>query len=151
MRGEERGRRFTVLLVEDNPSDVIVTREAFGSDPIEVDLFDVNDGAAALDFLYRRGAHASAPRPDLILLDLSLPRKEGSEVLAEIKRDENLKTIPAVVLTTSDAPADIRSAYAMHANAYLAKTPDFDRFVSLISNLKQFWFVTAILPSPDTI
>jgi two-component system response regulator len=106
----------------------------------------VEDGVEALDYLYRRGKYKSATRPDLILLDLNLPKKDGREVLAEIKSDDELKTIPVVVMTTSDADSDIRRAYALHANCYVTKPADFDAYVGLVQSIERFWVSVARIP-----
>jgi CheY-like chemotaxis protein len=135
-----------VLLVEDNPGDVRLTREALGEARREISLNVVNDGLDALRFLRREPPYASAPRPNLILLDLNLPKKDGREVLKEIKTDEELKEIPVVVMTTSDAQADVRRAYGLHANCYVTKPADFDAFVTLVKSLEQFWLSVARIP-----
>jgi len=132
-----------VLLVEDNPGDVRLTREALGETGRNLTLSVVNDGLDALRFLRREAPYEDAPRPNLILLDLNLPKKDGREVLEEIKTDDELKLIPVVVMTTSDAHADIRRAYRLHANCYVTKPADFDAFVGLVKSLEQFWLATA--------
>jgi CheY-like chemotaxis protein len=106
------------------------------------------DGVEALDFLHRRGKHAKAPRPDLILLDLNLPRKDGREVLSEIKNDEDLKTIPVVILTTSQAEEDVVKSYHLHANCYVTKPVDLEKFIVVVQSIDRFWLTIATLPSP---
>ena len=135
-----------VLLVEDDPGDVFLIREAFAH-KVHNALHVVSDGVAALDFLRRRGAYPEAPRPDLILLDLNLPLRDGREILAEIKADEDLRTIPIVVLTTSEADEDIARSYDLGANAYVTKPVDFDRFIEVVRKIDDF-FVTVVKRSP---
>jgi CheY-like chemotaxis protein len=139
-------RHIEILLVEDSPADVLLTREAFAHNKIVNALHVAEDGIQALDFLYRRGAYASAPRPDLILLDLNLPRKNGREVLAEIKADPDLRAIPIVVLTTSSADEDILRAYNLNANCYVVKPVGFDNFTQAIQSIRHFWFSVVTLP-----
>jgi len=135
-----------VLLVEDDPGDVLMTREAFEHHKIRNKLHVVADGVEALQFLRREDPHSSAPRPGLMLLDLNLPRKDGLEVLAEIKSDESLRTIPVVVLTTSEAEEDILRSYDLHANAYVTKPVDFDRFIEVIRQIDDFFVTVVKLP-----
>jgi CheY-like chemotaxis protein len=135
-----------VLLVEDDPGDVLMTREAFEHHKIRNKLHVVADGVEALQFLRREGEHAEAPRPGLVLLDLNLPRKDGREVLAEIKSDEALRSIPVVVLTTSEAEEDILRSYDLHANAYVTKPVDFDRFIDVIRQIDDFFVTVVKLP-----
>lgn len=137
---------IAILMVEDNPADVELTREALREQKIANRLFVAEDGVEAMRFLHREGPHAQAPLPDLILLDLNLPRKDGREVLAEIKQDERLKTIPVVVLTSSEAEADIAKTYSLHANCYVTKPVDFDRFLQIIESIESFWFTVVKLP-----
>jgi CheY-like chemotaxis protein len=137
---------INVLLVEDDPGDVLMTREAFEFHKIRNALHVVTDGEQALEFLHRRGEYADAPRPGLILLDLNLPRRDGREVLAEIKADASLRTIPVVVLTTSEAEEDIVRSYSLHANAYVSKPVDFDRFVDVIRQIDDFFITVVKLP-----
>lgn len=137
-----------ILLVEDSPADVLIAREALAEAKLFNTIHVAEDGVEALDFLYKRGKFASVPRPDLILLDLNLPRKNGREVLAEIKADENLKSIPVVVLTTSSAEEDILKSYNLHANCYVVKPVEFDSFVKAVQSIQQFWFSIVSLP-PD--
>ncbi len=136
-----------VLLVEDDPGDELMTREAFAENKVRNQLHVARDGEEALDFLYRRGAHADAPRPDLILLDLNLPKFDGREVLARIKEDEDLRSIPVVVLTTSDAEEDIVRSYRLHANAYVTKPVDFDRFLQVVRQIDDFFVSVVKLPA----
>ena len=140
-------RHIEILLVEDSPADILLTREAFAHNKIINALHVTEDGIQAMDFLYKRGAYASAPRPDLILLDLNLPRKNGREVLAEIKADPNLRSIPIVVLTTSSADEDILKAYNLNANCYVVKPVGFDNFMEAMQSIRHFWFSVVTLPS----
>jgi CheY-like chemotaxis protein len=135
-----------ILLVEDNPADVRLTREAFREGKILNNLMVAKDGVEALDVLRRRASHADAPRPDLILLDLNLPRKDGREVLAEIKSDPALMRIPVVVLTTSRAEIDIVKSYNLHANCYVVKPVDLDQFITVIQSIDNFWLSAVTLP-----
>lgn len=135
-----------VLLVEDDPGDVLMTREAFEHHKIRNQLHVVNDGEQALQFLHQTGDYASAPRPGLILLDLNLPRRDGLEVLAELKADPELRVIPVVILTTSQADEDILRSYALHANAYVSKPVDFERFMEVIQQIDTFFITVVELP-----
>ena len=135
-----------VLLVEDDPGDVLMTQEAFEEHKVRNRLHVVNDGVAAIAFLRREGEYAGAPRPDLVLLDLNLPRRDGREVLAEIKNDPDLCHIPVVVLTTSQADEDIVRSYQLHANAYVTKPVDFDRFIAVIRRIDEFFVSVVKLP-----
>jgi CheY-like chemotaxis protein len=135
-----------VLLVEDDPGDVLMTREAFEDQGLGNRLSVVSDGVEALAFLRREGAYADAPRPDLILLDLNLPRRDGREVLDEIKKDPGLRQIPVVVLTTSSADEDILRSYQLHANAYVTKPVDFEKFVAVVRRIDEFFLNVARLP-----
>jgi CheY-like chemotaxis protein len=135
-----------VLLVEDDPGDVLMTREAFTDYKIQNRLHVVNNGIDALAFLRHEGEYAQVPTPDLILLDLNLPRMDGREVLAAIKADEALRSIPVVVLTTSDAEEDVRSSYSLHANAYVTKPVDFERFVDVVRQIDDFFVSVVRLP-----
>ncbi|CQH57358.1 receiver box response regulator [Halobacterium hubeiense] len=140
------GDPVDILLVEDNPGDVRLTREAFAEAHINNDLHDVNDGEAALDFLHQRGDHADAPRPDLILLDLNLPKVDGLDVLEAVKSDDDLRTIPVVVLTSSEAEEDVARSYEQHTNAYLTKPIDPNEFVDVIRSFERFWLTLVELP-----
>ncbi|MFB8085102.1 response regulator [Streptomyces sp. NPDC055992] len=135
-----------VLLVEDDPGDELMTREAFEDNKIRNTLHVVRDGEEALDFLYRRGAHADAPRPDLILLDLNLPKYDGRQVLEQIKQDPELALIPVVVLTTSSAEEDILRSYKLHANAYVTKPVDLDQFIAAVRQIDDFFVTVVRLP-----
>jgi two-component system response regulator len=135
-----------ILLVEDNPGDIRLTQEAFKDVKLRNALHVVRDGVEAMKFLRREGAYANAPRPDIILLDLNLPRKDGREVLEEIKRDDNFKRIPVVVLTTSNDESDILASYNLHANCYITKPVDLNRFVQIVKNIENFWFGIVKLP-----
>ncbi|GAA3050953.1 response regulator [Actinokineospora globicatena] len=135
-----------VLLVEDDDGDVLMTREAFEHYKIRNQLHVVRDGEQAVSFLRREGQYADAPRPDLILLDLNLPRFDGRQVLAEIKADAELRMIPVVVLTTSEAEEDILRSYQLHANAYVTKPVDFDRFIEIIRKIDEFFVTVVKLP-----
>ncbi len=135
-----------VLLVEDDPGDVLMTQEAFEDSRVPNRLSVVSDGVSALAFLRKEGEHADAPTPDLILLDLNLPRMDGREVLQALKGDEALRSIPVVVLTTSEAEEDVLRSYALHANAYVTKPVDFDRFVEVVRQIDDFFVQVARLP-----
>jgi CheY-like chemotaxis protein len=136
-----------VLLVEDDPGDVLMTREAFEHFRIRNNLHVVGDGEQALNFLRKTGDYLDVPRPGLILLDLNLPRRNGLEVLAELKTDADLMTIPVVVLTTSQAEEDILRSYALHANAYISKPVDFERFIGVIGQIDDFFLTLVKLPA----
>jgi CheY-like chemotaxis protein len=138
-----------VLLVEDDPGDVVLIKEAFEFNKVHNALHVVSDGVEALDFLYRRNGHEGAPRPDLVLLDLNLPRKDGREVLEEVKADTDLRTIPIVVLTTSEAEEDILRSYDLHANAYVTKPVDFDRFIEVVRLIDDFFVTVVKLPNRE--
>jgi CheY-like chemotaxis protein len=135
-----------VLLVEDDPGDVLMTQEAFDEHKVGNRLNVVSDGAAALAYLRKQEPYTNATRPDLILLDLNLPRRDGREVLSEIKQDESLCRIPVVVLTTSQADEDILRSYQLHANAYVTKPVDFNQFVDVVKQIDQFFISTVKLP-----
>lgn len=137
---------INVLLVEDDPGDVLITREAFAENKVRNNLSVVNDGVKALQFLRREADYATAPRPDLILLDLNLPRMDGHEVLANIKSDADLQRIPVVVLTTSDAEEDVLRSYDLHANAYVTKPVDFERFLGVVRQIDDFFVSVVKLP-----
>ncbi|MCS6935379.1 MAG: response regulator [Chitinophagales bacterium] len=136
-----------ILLVEDNPGDIRLTQEALRESNLDIHLDVVSDGEQAVDFLNRRGKYAQAVLPNIILLDLNLPKKNGIEVLREIKSSDALKRIPVIVLTTSDADHDISKAYGLHANCYILKPVDFDDFAKVIKLVETFWFNTVKLPS----
>ena len=139
-------KALDILLVEDNPADVRLTQEAFRDGKIRNNLIVVKDGAEAMEFLRRRGRYSDSARPDLILLDLNLPRKDGREVLAEIKADPELMRIPVVVLTTSRAEADILKSYDLHANCYVTKPMDLDQFIGIVKSIDNFWLSAVTLP-----
>jgi two-component system, chemotaxis family, response regulator Rcp1 len=140
-------RQIEILLVEDSPGDVRLTKEAMNEGKVLNRISVAGDGVEALDFLKRRGPFANAPRPDLILLDLNLPKKDGREVLAEIKEDPDLKRIPVVILTTSEAEQDIIKTYDLHANCYLTKPVDLGQFLQIARTIKEFWLSLVKLPS----
>ena len=137
---------FEILMVEDSLADVRLTKRALSRSRISSNLHVVRDGVEAMAFVHKRGSYAEAPRPNLILLDLNLPRKSGREVLAELKSDEQLKSIPVVVLTTSLAPEDVRACYQLHANCFLVKPVDLERFTATILAIEEFWLNCAKLP-----
>ena len=136
-----------VLLVEDDPGDVLMTREAFEDNKLRNRLSVVSDGVSALEFLRKEGEHVDAPTPDLVLLDLNLPRMDGREVLQALKADANLRSIPVVVLTTSEAEEDVVRSYSLHANAYVTKPVDFDRFIEVVRQIDEFFVTVVKLPS----
>jgi two-component system, chemotaxis family, response regulator Rcp1 len=140
------GRPAEVLLVEDSPGDVRLTREALKEGKVRNNLSVVSDGVEAMEFLRREGQYADAPRPDIVLLDLNMPRKDGREVLAEMKSDETLKRIPVVILTTSEAEQDILRTYDLHANCYLTKPVDLEQFISIVKSVEDFWLTIVQLP-----
>ncbi len=135
-----------VLLVEDDPGDILMTREAFQHHKIQNKLHVVTDGEQALQFLRQAGEYANVPRPGLVLLDLNLPRRSGHEVLAELKADPQLRVIPVVILTTSQAEEDILRSYSLHANAYVSKPVDFERFMDVIRQIDSFFVTVVKLP-----
>lgn len=135
-----------ILLVEDNPGDADLAREALESGKVRNTLHHVSDGMAAMDFLRRQGKYAAAPRPDLVLLDLNMPKKDGREVLAEIKADADLKRIPVVILTTSRAEEDILKTYNLHANCYISKPIDLHQFIKVVQAIEDFWLTIVKLP-----
>jgi len=135
-----------VLLVEDDPGDILMTREAFQQHKIQNKLHVVTDGEQALQFLRQTGEYKNAPRPGLVLLDLNLPRRSGHEVLAELKEDPQLRVIPVVILTTSQAEEDILRSYSLHANAYVSKPVDFERFMDVIRQIDSFFVTVVKLP-----
>jgi CheY-like chemotaxis protein len=139
-------RPIEILLVEDNPGDVDLTKEALTDAKVGNRLHVVEDGAQAIDFLFRNGRYADAPRPDIILLDLNLPKKDGRQVLSEIKVAPALKDIPVVILTTSQAEEDILRSYQLHANCYITKPVDFKQFLKVVQSIEQFWLTVVKLP-----
>jgi CheY-like chemotaxis protein len=140
------GRPIEVLLVEDSPGDVRLTREALKEGKIRNNLSHVPDGVEAMAFLRHEGQYADVPKPDIVLLDLNMPRKDGREVLAEMKADARLKRIPVVVLTTSEAEQDILKTYDLHANCYITKPVDLDQFISIVRSVENFWLQLVKLP-----
>jgi len=147
MRLEEMAKPIEILLVEDNPGDVRLTLETFKENKMLNTMHVVRDGVEAMAFLRQEGEYADAPRPDLILLDLNLPRKDGREVLEEIKDDDQLRRIPVVVLTISYAEEDILRAYDLHGNCYITKPIDLDQFIKVVRGIKDFWLTIVRLPS----
>ena len=139
-------RLINILLVEDSPGDVLLTREALRDARVVNELAVAEDGEQAMAFLRREGEHANAPRPDIVLLDLNLPRKDGREVLAEIKADEDLRRIPVIVLTTSSADEDVLHAYDNHVNSYIRKPVDLDRFMKVVRSIEDYWIGFVALP-----
>jgi CheY-like chemotaxis protein len=135
-----------VLLVEDSPGDVRLTQEAFREAKVRIQLHVASDGAEAMAFLGREGIHVDAPRPDLILLDLNLPKKDGREVLAEIKGSSNLQTIPVVILTTSESETDILKSYMLHANCYITKPVSLEGFLKVVKSIDNFWLSVVKFP-----
>jgi chemotaxis family two-component system response regulator Rcp1 len=148
MRGISKGecRPIEILMVEDNPGDVRLTVEALKEGKVRNNFHTVEDGVEALAFLRREGRYAEAPRPDLILLDLNLPKMNGREVLAEIKEDPDLRRIPVVILTVSQAEQDIVKSYNLHANCYISKPVDLDQFLEVVKSIENFWLTVVMLP-----
>ncbi len=140
-----------IHLIEDNPVDVRMTREAFKDYKVANNLHSVTDGEAGMDFIYRRGKYADAPRPDLILLDLNLPKKDGRAILEEIKADDDLRSIPVVILTTSELDEDMMGAYCHNANAFITKPIEFDDFVTMMRTIGDFWLTFVRLPHETTV
>ena len=150
-KDNRNGYKIEILLVDDNPADARLTELALRDEKILIKLSIARDGVEALAFLRKEGIHAKARSPDFILLDLNLPKKDGREVLMEIKGDVLIKHIPVAILTTSDAESDILYSYRMQANCYLVKPLELDRFVEMMNSIKSFWFATARLPRRDEI
>ena len=144
------GRPVEFLLAEDNPGDVRLTKEALRESKISNNLNVVPDGVEAMAFLRRTGNYANAPRPDVILLDLNLPKKDGREVLAEVKADPNLRLIPVVIITSSEAEQDVLRTYELHANCYVTKPVDLEQFIKVIQSIETFWLTIVTLPSSVT-
>jgi two-component system, chemotaxis family, response regulator Rcp1 len=138
-----------ILIVEDSPSDALLTREAFQGSMVCHNLYVVSDGVEALAFLRHEGPYATAPRPDIILLDWHLPKKDGREILAEIKADANLQDLVVIILSTSHDPRDVHTAYRLHANCYIAKPSDFQQLAEVVKDLERFWCSVAMLPSHE--
>lgn len=146
MRNDLLVKPIHILLVEDNPGDADLAREALEESKLNNALHVVDDGEKAMAFLHQEGVYANAPRPDLILLDLNLPKKDGREVLAEIKEDDDLKRIPVVILTTSQAEEDVLRTYDLHANCYITKPIDLNQFIHVVRSIEDFWLSIVILP-----
>jgi CheY-like chemotaxis protein len=146
MLAENSARLIEILLIEDNPGDVDLAREALDDNKFHNNLSVISDGEEAMAFLRREGAYAKAPRPDLILLDLNLPKKDGHEVLADVKADERLKRIPVVILTTSSAEADVLKTYNLHCNCYITKPIDLHQFMNVVKSIEDFWLAIVKLP-----
>ena len=140
-------RPIEILLVEDNPGDADLAKEALSESKLNNHLYVVDDGEKAIDFLHKTGEYQNMPRPDLIILDLNLPKKNGKEVLEEIKTDDRLKRIPVVILTTSRAEEDILKTYNLHANCYITKPIDLDQFLHVVQSIKNFWLSIVVLPN----
>jgi CheY-like chemotaxis protein len=147
MPSHTSGTPIEILLVEDSPDDACLTIDALKEGRVRNNITLIEDGVSALAFLRREGRHAQAPRPDLILLDLNLPRMNGREVLAEIKNDPNLRRIPVVIMTSSDDEKDIVAAYDRHVNAYVTKPVDLDQFIRVVKSIEHFWFSIVKLPA----
>lgn len=147
MTEDLRTRPIIILLVEDNPGDVRLTREALKEGKVLNTLYVAKDGVEALEFLRNEGRFAGMPRPDIIFLDLNLPRRDGREVLADIKSDPELRSIPVVILTTSQAEEDIVRTYDLHANCYITKPVDLEQFIMVVKSVEDFWFTIVKLPS----
>lgn len=135
-----------ILLIEDNPGDIFLTKKAFKTCKMSNRLYVAEDGYKAISFLKKEGENKNAVTPDLILLDLNLPGKDGREILSEIKEDDNLKSIPVIILTSSEAEKDILTTYKLHANSYIVKPVDFSKFVEIVSTIENFWFSIVTLP-----
>ncbi len=146
MDGRQLVKPIDILLVEDNPGDADLAREALEGGKLNNKLFVVGDGEAAMDFLYNAGEYGDVPRPDLILLDLNLPRKDGREVLADIKASHSLKRIPVVILTTSQSEEDVLKSYNLHANCYITKPIDLKQFIKVVRSIEDFWLSIVVLP-----
>jgi len=147
MQSPNRGEPIDILLVEDSPDDAALTIDALRGGRVHNRISVVDDGVEAMAFLRREGTHLHAPRPDLILLDLNLPRKSGREVLAEIKQDPDLRRIPVVVMTSSDDEKDILAAYNLYVNCYITKPVDLDQFITVVKTIEHFWFSVVKLPA----
>ncbi len=146
MSSHSNGRLVEILLVEDNPGDVRLTKEAMKEGKIRNNLSVASDGVEAMAFLRREGKHADAPRPDVVLLDLNLPKKDGRAVLKEIKEDPNLRRIPVVILTSSKADEDVLNSYDLHANCYVTKPGDLEQFIEVVKSVEDFWLQIVKLP-----
>jgi CheY-like chemotaxis protein len=148
MRYKNKTHPSVILMIDDNPTDVLLIKEAFAFCEADSEVYVAEDGVYALEFLKQQGQNIHAPRPDLILLDLNMPRKNGLEVLAELKADPELNSIPVIVYTSSVAKEDIKAAYNSHANGYIRKSVDFDECIKTAKSIKDFWFSIAILYEP---
>ena len=148
---EDIGRLAEFLLIEDNPGDVRLTKEALKDSKVRNHLNVLGDGFSAMDFLNRKPPYENAPRPDIILLDLNLPKMDGREVLARIKADPDLRRIPVVVITSSEAEQDILKTYDLHVNCYVTKPVDLDQFIKVVQSIETFWLTIVKLPSPDIL
>jgi chemotaxis family two-component system response regulator Rcp1 len=149
MNAVTNGRPIEILLAEDSSTDVMLTKAALKFAKMRNNLHVVKDGVEVMSFLRKEGSYAGVPRPDLILLDLNMPRKDGREVLTEVKEDEKLRFIPVVVLTTSQAQEDVIKAYGLHANCYISKPVDFQQFTNVVRAIDNFWFTVVTLPEED--
>lgn len=148
MRNKNNTHPSVILMIDDNPTDVLLIKEAFAFCEADSEIYVAEDGVYALEYLKQQGHNPQAPRPDLILLDLNMPRKNGFEVLAELKADPELNTIPVIIYTSSVIKEDIKAAYNSHANGYIRKSVDFDECIKTARSIKDFWFSTAILYEP---
>jgi len=148
---ERLGKPIDILMVEDNPGDARLAQEALKDSKVQNAIYVVNDGVEAMDFLFKKGKFSNVPTPDLILLDLNLPKKDGREVLAEIKSDFHLKLIPVVILTISRAEEDILKSYDLHANCYITKPIDLDQFINVVRSIEDFWLTIVKLPSNQRV
>ncbi len=147
MEDRKLGRAIEILMVEDSPTDALLAKEALREGKIQSNLNVVEDGEEAMDYLRRVGKYADKPRPDIIFLDLNMPKMDGREVLTEIQKDKDLMRIPIVVLTTSKSEEDIVRSYDLNANCYISKPVDFDQFIKIVDSIEQFWFTVVALPS----
>ncbi len=149
MNQDTAGRPVEILLVEDNPGDVRLTQEALKEGKVRNHLSVAGDGVEAMAFLRREGSYATAPRPDIVLLDLNLPKKDGRQVLAEVKADPDLRRIPVVILTTSKAEEDILKTYDLHANCFITKPVEFEQFIKVVQSIEGFWLTIVQLPGTN--
>jgi chemotaxis family two-component system response regulator Rcp1 len=147
MKNESNIRPIRLLLVEDSPADTRLTRESLKDCKVKVDIYDVRDGVEAMQFLRREGQFADAQRPDLVIMDLNMPRKDGRETLEEIKSDPDLRHIPVVILTVSESEEDILKSYNLHANAFITKPIDLEQFAKIVREIENFWFTIVKLPN----
>ena len=143
-----RVQPMEILLVEDNPVDVVITKEAFNAGRVRNNVHVAEDGEEAMDFLHKRGKYSSAPTPEIILLDLNLPKKDGRDILAEVKADPSLRRIPVIVLTTSEDKEDIRRSYDLQANCFITKPADTEQFAKAMGRVGEFWYSVVRLPAP---